>query len=52
MDLNDRLDEVINQSSSKFNIIKDNVSINKKIIYYYLDKFNRETNRRRKRKGF
>ena len=26
MDLNDRLDEVINQSSSKFNIIKDNVS--------------------------
>ena len=25
MDLNDRLDEVINQSSSKFNIIKDNV---------------------------
>ena len=35
MDLNDRLDEVINQSSSKFNIIKDNVSINKKIIYYY-----------------
>ena len=26
MDLNDRLDEVISQSSSKFNIIKDNVS--------------------------
>ena len=28
MDLNDRLDEVMNQSSSKFNIIKDNVSFN------------------------
>ena len=27
MDLNDRLDEVINQSTSKFNIIKDNVSL-------------------------
>ena len=28
MDLNDRLDEVMNQSTSKFNIIKDNVSLN------------------------
>ena len=28
MDLNDRLDEVISQSTSKFNIIKDNVSFN------------------------
>ena len=27
MDLNDRLDEVISQSTSKFNIIKDNVSL-------------------------
>ena len=27
MDLNDRLDEVMNQSTSKFNIIKDNVSL-------------------------
>ena len=27
MDLNDRLDEVMNQSTSKFNIIKDNVSM-------------------------
>ena len=40
MDLNDRLDEVISQSTSKFNIIKDNVSliifnyINMKLIYY------------------
>ena len=28
MDLNERLDEVMNQSTSKFNIIKDNVSLN------------------------
>ena len=28
MDLNDRLDEVMNQSTSKFNIVKDNVSLN------------------------
>ena len=27
LDLNDRLDEVINQSTNKFNIIKDNVRI-------------------------
>ena len=32
MDLNDRLDEVMNQSTSKFNIIKDNVSLNKNNI--------------------
>ena len=32
VDLNDRLDEVINQSTNKFNIIKDNVR--KKIIFY------------------
>ena len=32
VDLNDRLDEVINQSTNKFNIIKDNV---RTIIYKY-----------------
>ena len=39
MDLNDRLDEVISQSTSKFNIIKDNVSLfinylNDELKYY------------------
>ena len=51
MDLNDRLDEVMNQSSSKFNIIKDNVSLNIFLFLYFLDKFNWKTNRRRKRKS-
>ena len=37
MDLNDRLDEVISQSSSKFNIIKDNVSF---YLYIYIMQIN------------
>ena len=39
VDLNDRLDEVINQSTNKFNIIKDNVR-KKNLIFINLDKFN------------
>ena len=49
MDLNERLDEVINQSTNKFNIIKDNVRNNIKYnIKIIIDKFNWKTNRGRK----
>ena len=49
MDLNERLDEVINQSTNKFNIIKDNVRNNINYnINIIIDKFNWKANRGRK----
>ena len=37
MDLNERLDEVINQSTNKFNIIKDNVRLTYNNIYAFIN---------------
>ena len=47
-DLNDHLDEIIDQTSKKFGIIKENVKFS---FYNTIDYFNHKANRRREPKS-